>query len=488
MEEIDGFQESMKEKYVRVKELIDIKHTKDPDDEPYRSKYLARDILKEMETSIKERNECGIKEKSMLTAVYTLLGTICMDVDEPVSGEEYLHKSLKLVETEECSDYFILSTLCTLNQLALLYSMRQEDEKALVYLERADNLYNEYKELKTVSPLGYHFLFTNDKDTCDEKGKEMFEKTHTLTFYYMAQVFKAMGNTIESAVFCHNTLRRQLETNDYDKIDWALNSASLSQYFTEQNAFKEARHHLAAASYMLSLKKKELDDIVDKNEEYEASLEQYNHRKSDVYRCWIKYCLSLLSRSKDRLMASDEDGANVIKVTPASLINKRFPSLQIDANENMVTADYLLTYYDAKPVVLFAQSCVNKATEYYTLEDHASDYVLIIQDSSQLYLFLAFFEEDESKTNKMPDRFPLEYERDALMAHLCTAQAYSKFVNCDKNKIIDYTKQSLHYYQAIVNYCKEYPDSTKGFQAELGICKDMVTLLPVKMNKLALQG
>lgn len=40
---------------------------------------------------------------------------------------------------------------------------------------------------------------------------------------------------------------------------------------------------------------------------------------------------------------------------------------------------------------------LKKAEEYYTLEDHASDYAQIVQDMSELYKLLAFYEDDESR-------------------------------------------------------------------------------------------
>ena len=75
----------------------------------------------------------------------------------------------------------------------------------------------------------------------------------------MCQVYRYMNEVLKSAVYCHNTLKRQLLESKYDQVEWALNSATLSQVMVEKNAFKEARHHLAAASKVLELREEDLE-------------------------------------------------------------------------------------------------------------------------------------------------------------------------------------------------------------------------------------
>jgi hypothetical protein len=79
------------------------------------------------------------------------------------------------------------------------------------------------------------------------------------------------------------------------------------------------------------------------------------------------------------------------------LLDLRFPTLENTSHENEVSSDFALTYEDARPIFLFGQKCLNTATNYYTLSDHASDYISIQQDMSQLYSALAFFEDDEQR-------------------------------------------------------------------------------------------
>jgi hypothetical protein len=74
-----------------------------------------------------------------------------------------------------------------------------------------------------------------------------------------------------------------------------------------------------------------------------------------------------------------------------------FTSLELSSYEDQVTDKYVLIYEDARKVFLNAQDWLTKAKQYYTLDGHASDCVHITQDHSQLYKYLAFFEEDEER-------------------------------------------------------------------------------------------
>jgi hypothetical protein len=61
-----------------------------------------------------------------------------------------------------------------------------------------------------------------------------------------------------------------LEEKYFDSIDWALNSATLSQFMVENFAFKEAKHHLAAASHILDLRQRDLDLVQSEEERHLA--------------------------------------------------------------------------------------------------------------------------------------------------------------------------------------------------------------------------
>ncbi|KAJ9590781.1 hypothetical protein L9F63_016167, partial [Diploptera punctata] len=136
--------------------------------------------------------------------------------------------------------------------------------------------------------------------------------------------------------------------------------------------------------------------------------ERFRHRSADIARCWAKYGLMLLSSSKERLM-SDENEDELERQCSSDpdilqLGELWFTSLELSNYEDDITEKFILIYEDARKVFLHAQAWLNKAKQYYTLDGHASDCVQIIQDMSQLYKYLAFFEEDEERQSRMHKR------------------------------------------------------------------------------------
>lgn len=101
--------------------------------------------------------------------------------------------------------------------MGILGSTRQKIEESKQYLVQAESLYQEFKNLN-ISPLTISDIFGTEIE--QGKGEINLEKIHTLSLYYLAQVFGQEGDLHTSAHYCHLTLKRQLEFNDYEPIDW----------------------------------------------------------------------------------------------------------------------------------------------------------------------------------------------------------------------------------------------------------------------------
>ena len=87
----------------------------------------------------------------------------------------------------------------------------------------------------------------------DLERERQFGATFTHTLYYLAQVNAAMGQSEKGAMYCHTTLLRQLETGQYDPVDWALNCATLSQYYITQGNYMLSRHCLGKCRLILEV-------------------------------------------------------------------------------------------------------------------------------------------------------------------------------------------------------------------------------------------
>ena len=249
----------LQEKYDKVRKLLDEDSKRDPATEPYRSKYAASGILNDMKSilvrildDVSSDDIHYLKYKAMFGVVSLNLGLISIDTEELSTGEEQLTNCVENLSEDSLKPEVILILVTALNQLGILWSERADPEKAKEFLERAENLYEEFTKNPSSSAVSFQDLFrTCSPEVPQPDTENMLEKLYTLTLYYLAQIYGTLNDLVKSAAYCHTTLKRQLESKDFDPIDWALNSATLSQYFVGKNAFSQARHHLAAASYIL---------------------------------------------------------------------------------------------------------------------------------------------------------------------------------------------------------------------------------------------
>lgn len=417
----------------------------------------------------------------MLGAVYLYLGTISIDTEELSPGENYLQKCSDTIKDISDKPQVIMITLNMYNQLSILWSER-DPQKSKTFLEKAEKLYLEFKQ-KSVPAIDIKDLFNvESEDVNQEITKKNFEKVYTFTLYYLAQIYGALKDTLKSSVYCHITLQRQLDYDDYDPIDWALNAATLSQFFMEKNGFKQARHHLAASSYILDKYEESLNGISERDEQYDAKMEVFKHRSADVARCWAKYGLLLLSKSKERLLSHTEDLDQNCQlssdlstmtlddeatVTIEELRNLEFSSIKVSQYERQITDKFVLTIQDARLVFLNVQTWLNKAESYYTLEILASDHIEIIQDKSQLYLNLLFFEDSpenqaklhkrridllENIIKKVNPQYYLQYCRQIWFE---LAQTYSEILNIKSDKLRESDQRPSAQVLAKINHLTE---------------------------------
>lgn len=302
-----------KEKYEEAENLVEVDSKHDPPTEPFRSHYKAMDILVEMQNNLKnllndedEDHESRRLLLYILGFLYKDTGRICVWTQELSNGENYLMKCIELLEPYKMNSECVNPYMAALNQIGVLWSNRNDAAKSKEYLDQSDKLYNDFKD-SSKTPFTIYDIFGSKDEIEHGKGMHMLEQTHTLTLYYLAQILGVLGDLHQSAALCHKTLQRQLEFNDYEHVDWALNAATLSQYFFQNNKNTESRHHLAAASYIMGKYESQMLQPEMSDDEKGAVLEVFNHRSADINRCWAKYGLNLLSESRSRLM-KDDDG------------------------------------------------------------------------------------------------------------------------------------------------------------------------------------
>ncbi|XP_022814565.1 protein KBP homolog [Spodoptera litura] len=495
-----------KENYGKIRKLLDEDSKNDPENEPYMSKYKAKGILVSMGDSLKKLLDNptsldDLKLQAMLGTMLLNIGIIDMETEELTSSEKVLSEAIELLSPNSSKPEIIITLINVYNNLGILWSNRDAPDKAKTYLIHAKELYENFKcTLQLPLPIEQIVSPTGESPMGDFM---LLEKAHTLTLYYLAQVFGSLRENLKSAIYCHVTLRRQLQYNDYEPIDWALNSATLSQFFAEQNGFFQSRHHLAAASTILEQYEEKLGSSDNNDEVFLAKIETFKHRSADVARCWAKYCILLMTSSKARLMNDSEQMTeDVTDMSDLTLDDQEnicggditklvFTDLDVSKYESKVGDKFLLTYQDAREVFLSCQTWLNKAKEYYKLDTLASDYIELVQDSSQSYSYLAFFEEDDERRAKMYKRRidmledllkeinPVYYLQYCRQLWYELGEVYSDILNIKLEKLNKTTdKPTPHALKKINNLCEK---SIENFDHFLNSVKDKDGQMPVKL-------
>lgn len=75
-------------------------------------------------------------------------------------------------------------------------------------------------------------------------------------------------------------------------------------------------------------------------------------------------------------------------------------------------------------------------------------------------------------------------ERPTLVAWFCIARLYKKMIVDTDRSRVESTRKQLHYYQLIVEQCDKHAHYAELMRAELDLCREMVELLPRKIQML----
>lgn len=237
----------LKEKYEKTEVLVLEKSKQDPETDPFKSHYEARNILLELSQTIKEQMKTLNGSESLadcktlqniLAHITVDLGKVYIFTEELTTGEKYLNEALDLLKNREIQSATICAVLSALNESGILWMNRGETEKAKNLLLDAENFYNSFNK-KELEPLTIHDIFNDNAQSEQANGKKLLEKINILTLFYLAQVFGSLGELEKSAIYCHSTLKKQLLLGEFESIDWALNAATLSQYFCTNNRYTE---------------------------------------------------------------------------------------------------------------------------------------------------------------------------------------------------------------------------------------------------------
>uniref|UniRef100_A0A1A8Q8G1 KIF-binding protein n=1 Tax=Nothobranchius rachovii TaxID=451742 RepID=A0A1A8Q8G1_9TELE len=618
------------DKFNNAQNLTEVESRNDPENDPFRSKYKARELLREIYCSLKsleagdgeqdadggesgdqlpteqpvdDQKEEGLfsrgfsgdspagKRAAKLGAVEYFLGVNHVDTEELSAGQEHLMNCMKLLERCGVSSENVSLFINVRNQLGILWAGRDETEMAQEYLEKAESIYQRYMKEDGTPPTDMTEYFSAEENLLTHQERiKRFELAYTHTMYYLAQVYRNLGQKERAATYCHCTLQRQLQLNQFNPMEWALNAAALSQYYIPKGRYMEGRHCLAAATVVSGLAGEVPSEAVAQESEAESERrEQLRQKRAEMARCWIKYCLNLLQDAKklleDNIGELDTDRQDELRRArrrqeeeeekgrkSALLFGSEDTFDSIASVEEKVMCLLPLDFTEARAVFLVGQNYVTQAKEYYQMDGYVTDHIEILQDHSALFRALAFFEEDLERRCKMhkrrvdmlepicndlnsqyylmirrqlmfelaetysdmmdlkltlanrqadaqasdshtikkfnhlcsasakffqmfldslcspegkpPEHLEEEVLRPALVARFRVARLHSKLISSSPAVQLENLDSSLQNYKYVVQYCEAHPEAAAAVETELELSKEMVGLLPLKINRL----
>lgn len=121
---------------------------------------------------------------------------------------------------------------------------KQEGKEAEADAKSSDNASSDFSQYSSAASPAQRLLHPRLWHT--------LETTHTLTLFFLAQVFGHMKKRDLAAIYCHLCLNRQLkQRRDFDRHAWVTNAIGLSFYYSGRKQLQQAHHCLLAAQHFI---------------------------------------------------------------------------------------------------------------------------------------------------------------------------------------------------------------------------------------------
>ena len=98
--------------------------------------------------------------------------------------------------------------------------------------------------------------------------------------------------------------------------------------------------------------------------------------------------------------------------------------------------------------------------------------------------FFNHFIDSLKQEGKLPEKYDETVLRVALRAHVYLARAHAKQICTTREERLMKQQQALELYKYVVDYCEKDEDGARAFHDELEACKEMVELLPFRLDQI----
>ncbi|KAI2801231.1 hypothetical protein BLOT_011807 [Blomia tropicalis] len=378
------------------KDSIDLKN----DETVYKAAEILENLLEEFNTMISEDNSNYRCQLVMLFLHYNLV-SIYDKINYSSAVERHVRSCIEVIRTK-LGIYFLVDDYNSNDELTNIINGESNIPSSVNNKNRHKPI--QCEQLFQMDPKVWSLTEVEafQKQPPSENDYTLMEQDHIYTLYYFAQVYQNLGNSSDSANYCHSTLRLQYKYLQGDKvdhefpyvdhIDWALNSAKLSQYFSANEDYDTARHLMCCARKVL------LDSHIKYQTLHE---ERWKKAGADLDRIEVKYCLTILIES-NKLMQNDK-----LKLNPYAEYQFKAYLLddpQIAEDELELPKFPVKNNHMARSTVKYALDKIESAKKIYTINDQASQYAECIFDNSAIYDAAILFEEEKTICCKMNKR------------------------------------------------------------------------------------
>lgn len=347
-----------------IKTVRQLHSIEDPVVTPHKSKYAARviltDVLQQLRGLASSADFSDAERqwlKEQIGRLEYLTGVNHIESEETSAGEKMLAKAM--LKFKENAEKYPFDVIDGYNHLGIVWSNRSQHDVACTYLQMGQKAFLRFKKLraeamKCLSEAERKAVEEEDKKMQQEvesenssgaSGQEVtastdatvtssaasssstsfslsslsippttpgysfldpslwhsLEVTHTLTLFFLAQVFGHQKKRDLSAIYCHLCLNRQLkQRRDFNRQEWVTNAIGLSFYYSGRRLFKQAHHCLLAAQHFVDEK-----DMPKKMNTAEADSTKDEQLAADLCRAWGAFYLKWLQRSRDAYIESE---------------------------------------------------------------------------------------------------------------------------------------------------------------------------------------
>lgn len=460
-----------------INRVENLENTPADDSKPYEYKYRAYALLEDVEQQIKvsivERVCRDDKMLSVHGKILFRMGVIAYDTDEWSKGEKHIKQAIQLLQKDtldqetvgnetyiqtlsalESSQYtenskvekgeetklesddlspaglevlesvqngsdrprhldFVCDFAQSYNYLGMIWTGRSDHRLAELCFKKAERIYHAFQDCREDQ------VIENDSPLL-----KRMESIFTMITFFLAQMYSSLNFPHLSAKYSFLTLKRQLNSEqNFDKEEWAVNAMTLSNYYLNYDDFSQSEHCLNAAQHMLQLVG------CKKNEQSDPNLQLAIARH---YHVWLDYSMKWLmqnSRKSESEIASREGdegiGSRVLEFNepdePVTISPQHsVPTIQFDNVPIDSPRPYhvIVNFEQALPAFKSARRGYEAGLKYYILDGFVSDHIGNLQNLSNLYSVLSFFERSVERIIAMHERRTQLYERNNLIGEL----------------------------------------------------------------------